>query len=669
MKKLSLLLLLLYVMSLGLSAQAGRWRAYLSYAEPTEIVETASGRLYVLASGGLYAYDKADQSLQTYDKTTVLSDCGISHIAWCQAARRLVIVYQNGNIDLLDADGNVVNMPEYRDKQIAADKQVYSVDVSGTSAYLATGMGIVQINVAEAEVTNTYRLGFRVDYTYIEGGYLYAAGSTQGLYRGRLTDNLLAPASWTRVAGYTARPRTMDAGLLALVRTLKTGGPQYNDFGFMQMHGGSLYTCVGSETAGRPAAIQVLRDDTWTVYPSDGIAARTGVTYEDLYALAIDPRSPNHLMAAGRNGVYEYRDGTFVAFYNHTNSPIEPYNRTDKEYELVTGLTYTPDGTLWVLNSQAPTQSLMSYTTAGQWESHGKQELMKLTDQGIANKSLGRMGAMTVDSRGLVWWVNNHWVLPSLYAYQPSTDAVNAYTAMYNEDGTRVDFKYVRCVTEDLEGNMWVGTDVGPVYIAPDQITAENPVVTQVKVPRNDGTNYADYLLANVDISCMAVDKAGRKWFGTHGSGVYLISADNMHQVHHFTTANSPLLSDHIRSLALHPETDEVFIGTQLGLCSFQGNATQASEGMTRDNVYAYPNPVRPDYTGAITITGLDEDADVKIVSASGALIHEGRASGGEYRWYGLDRGGRRVASGVYMVEVATAEGEKGVVCRIAVVR
>lgn len=88
-----------------------------------------------------------------------------------------------------------------------------------------------------------------------------------------------------------------------------------------------------------------------------------------------------------------------------------------------------------------------------------------------------------------------------------------------------------------------------------------------------------------------------------------------------------------------------------------------------KDNVWAYPNPVRPDYRGAITIVGLEDDADVKIVTSNGTLVNQGRASGGEYKWYGIDQNsGKRVASGVYMVEIATATGEKGVVCKIAIV-
>ena len=167
----------------------------------------------------------------------------------------------------------------------------------------------------------------------------------------------------------------------------------------------------------------------------------------------------------------------------------------------------------------------------------------------------------------------------------------------------------------------------------------------------------------------MVVDQANRKWFGTKDNGVYLISSDNIHQIEHFTEENSQLFSNNIESIAINEATGEVFFGTDKGLCSYMSNTTTAAQGMTKDNVYAYPNPVRPDYTGPITITGLDENADVKIVTVNGTLVSEGRASGGKFKWYGIDRNGRPVASGVYMVQVATQEGEKGVVCKVAIVR
>ena len=142
-----------------------------------------------------------------------------------------------------------------------------------------------------------------------------------------------------------------------------------------------------------------------------------------------------------------------------------------------------------------------------------------------------------------------------------------------------------------------------------------------------------------------------------------------MVQIHHFTTENSPLLSNSIESITINPNTGEVFFGTIKGLCSFISDATEPNDEMTKDNVWAYPNPVEPGYTGPITITGLTLDADVKILSANGALIHQGRSNGGTYTWDGCDQQGRRVASGVYMVATATNSGEKGTVCKIAIVR
>lgn len=62
----------------------------------------------------------------------------------------------------------------------------------------------------------------------------------------------------------------------------------------------------------------------------------------------------------------------------------------------------------------------------------------------------------------------------------------------------------------DLDHNLWIGTDQGPFYITPHILDDTQPTLTQVKVPRNDGTNYADYLLGGVDITCMAVDQANR---------------------------------------------------------------------------------------------------------------------------------------------------------------
>ena len=133
-------------------------------------------------------------------------------------------------------------------------------------------------------------------------------------------------------------------------------------------------------------------------------------------------------------------------------------------------------------------------------------------------------------------------------------------------------------------------------------------------------------------------------------------------------TTNSQLLSDNVESVTINERTGEVFFGTDFGLCSFMSDASATNDEMNKDNVYAYPNPVRPDYTGLITVTGLSMNADVKIVTANGTLVAEGRSNGGSFTWDGHDSSGKRVASGVYMVQTATSDGKSGTVCKIAIV-
>lgn len=664
MRKYRLLLFILFF-PLLLHAQ---WKAYLSYYDPTEIVEGEGKTIYVLASGGLYRYDRSDQSLTTYDKISGLSDCGIAHIGWSQKAKRLVIVYDDYNVDLLSPNGDVVNMTDYQDYSTTDTKTVNGVDVNGSMAYLSTAFGIVALNVADAEVTNTYRLGFSVNYSYVKDGYLYVASAANGLYRGKLTDNFLDKANWTRVGNYVVKPNTVSDDLKTLVKTLQPGGPKYNYFGFLKMYGGKLYSCNGLMNS-NPGCIQVLGNNEWSFFQDD-IASQTGINYQDVFCLDIDPRDNSHVMVGSREGLYEFRNGQFVKLWNNQNSPIESFNKKSKDYELVFGVMYDRDGNLWALNSQAPTQSILEYTKDGEWKSFPHEELMKLKYLFPDPQSLGSLKGMMTDSRGLVWFVNDHWTVPSFYAYQAETNALNSYQGPFvNEDGTSLNITSCQCITEDKDNNMWIGTPVGPFMVESNQLREANPILTQVKVPRNDGTNYADYLLSGVNIKSIVVDKNNRKWFGTNGNGLYLIAADNITTLAHFTKTNSKLLSDNILSLALNDATGELFIGTDKGLCSYTGNFSDSSNGMTKDNVWAYPNPVKPDYTGAITITGLENGASVKIVTSNGVLVNEGTANNGEYKWYGINRDGKRVASGVYMVEVATSEGEKGVVCKIAIVR
>ena len=664
-KKILILLsfLLLQVTSYRAIAAIGDWKAYMAYSEVQEI-EQAGNLIFVQASNNLYVYNQNDQSIQTFSKMDYLSDCGIQHIAYNKAAKRLLIFYSNANMDLMNISNyDVQNLSDYYSASTTGDKAVNNIYMYGKYAYMSNGFGIIKVNMADGEISDTYNLGFKVNWCEIKDSHIYAYSQTNGQYRALLTSNLLDKNNWSKVGGYVAKKQEDKSALKQIVSTLQPEGPKYNYFYCMRFVNNLLYTCGGLWghliDAGRPGTIQILDKDNWTIY-DDSIAAKTGIKYVDVNSVDVDPLDPNHVFAGAKSGLYEFQNGKFIKHYNSENSLITSFNNIDKNYQLVTSVKFDTDGNLWMLNSQSPSnQSLIEYTKEGKWVSHHKPELY----------NLGSLECLMQDSRGLLWFVNNYHGLPSIYCYQASTDQLNIYSSFVNEDGTTLTPTFVRYVTEDKNHDMWIGTNIGPLLLYKKDITSDTPIFTQVKVPRNDGTNYADYLLSGVDISCIAIDGSNRKWFGTNGNGIYVISNDCLTQIYHFTTNNSNLLSNNIESIAINEQTGEVFVGTDKGLCSYMSDAGSPNSEMTKDNVWAYPNPVKPTYTGRITITGLSFDSDVKIVTANGILVNQGRSNGGIYTWDGKDQNGKKVASGVYMVETATSDGNKGTVCKIAIIK
>ena len=139
--------------------------------------------------------------------------------------------------------------------------------------------------------------------------------------------------------------------------------------------------------------------------------------------------------------------------------------------------------------------------------------------------------------------------------------------------------------------------------------------------------------------------------------------------IHHFTTDDSPLLSNNVQSIAVHPGTGEVVFGTDKGLCSFMSDATSPEAELEKSNVVVFPNPVTPDYNGPIAIRGLVNNTEVKIISTGGQLVWNGTSAGGTCLWNGCANNGLRVASGIYHVVANTPEGNKAIVTRVVIVR
>ncbi len=684
--------LLIYISTVfhAFGLAVGTWQVYPSYANLTEI-SPAGDVCFALASGSLFAYNNTTAETTVFNKTTGLAGIDISHIAWSQQAKRLVVAFGDGNIDLVSASGDITNVPGLYLSETVSDKTVSHIYIDRQFAYMSIGVGVMKLDAKKGVIADTYQLGFAVDHSYVKDGYLYAVSKAQGTWRGLLTDNLLDKNRWQRVGGYTASTDDRlnvrdastglwwtrnDAGLLACyilaadgTRTYKTEGvlpegPASNHFYRLYMHGGKLYSVAGfwaqENNAGYPGEVHVWNGQNWSEFEQP-TSQMIGHDYIDLLCMDFDPKKEGHVMVGAKGGVYEFQDGKFIKHYGRQNSVLESGVNSDN-YTIVSTLKYTDNGDLWVLNSMVDNPIWKIEHGSGNWVNYPHPEMSTPAKYNLVSLLQSRY------NKNIMWFANNYYMENRLYAYDFVNDKLVGHGPNFtNEDGTVITPVMVYALAEDLDGNVWIASSNGPFYISSADAIAGNDAFIQHKVPRNDGTNLADYLLSDVKTRCIAVDGANRKWMGTE-NGVFLISSDCNTLLQHFTTENSPLPSNTVYDICIDNNSNIVYFATERGLCSYASDATQPSEEMTKDNVYAYPNPVTPEYTGKITIVGLSFNADVKIVTSNGVLVNQGRSTGGSYQWDVRDLKGKRVASGVYMVQAATETGDKGVVCRIAVV-
>ena len=218
---------------------------------------------------------------------------------------------------------------------------------------------------------------------------------------------------------------------------------------------------------------------------------------------------------------------------------------------------------------------------------------------------------------------------------------------------------------EDLSGNLWLGTNQGVlVMYSPYRLFTDGSVYAQeILIPRNDGSGYADPLLGTQIVTSIEVDGANRKWLGTSNGGAYLVSEDGLDEIAHFNTSNSPMLSDVIMDIEVDGVSGEVFFGTDKGIISYKGDALEGNSAYS--NVVVYPNPVRETYEGPVAIKGLVENTTVKITDMGGNLVFETESLGGQAIWDGKNFRGERVATGVYMIFLSSADGSLSHVTKI----
>ena len=237
-----------------------------------------------------------------------------------------------------------------------------------------------------------------------------------------------------------------------------------------------------------------------------------------------------------------------------------------------------------------------------------------------------------------------------------SDDKVYDFQSFTDNDGNSVDIQNTRYLWEDpYTGYVWICHANGICYFIPSQVRNGNYTVNKVKVSRNDGTNLADYLLEGVSVNFITSDGEGRKWIATAGGGVICTTADGREILEEFTASNSLLPDDTVYGIGYNPDNNSLMFSTAQGYAEYFLPSGQ--ESSSKADVRAYPNPVRPEYSGYVTITDIPQGSFVKITDIKGNLVKElGIMSGFEMMWDVSDYNFNRVKAGVYHILVSPSD-------------
>ena len=772
-------------------ASVGDWHSYRNVGTYDQVA-LLGDNLYILTDGNLFVTDTTLTEFTSLSRLSLLSGNTISKIAVAPDHQHLALLYNDGLIDIIDADGSTISIMDLQTKSLTANKQPLGVTFSGDEMIVAAEFGFYRVSLSSYSIVDSYTTPSNCNIAFYWKDAWYRSVRGHGLQRCPAANNAKQESNWATLqsdtilsaltfftpdstehcwviandknvnvldadgktvrrsargcyqsliqagryifmqgSGFTmADPLTYDisvchddylqrsisicalsddtfftsAASIGLFSFQLTAFNKWAPFDYELLADGVTIAEVLGSTAlysgllgnGKFVATNSKRmcltnysamartmgdisiynpdDDQWTTRnyhevinqgKADGLDVFQGIT-----AFAADPLDDDsYYISTLQRGIFHFRGDSLIKWIGQSTPEAYPDQATNR----ITAVYPDENGYLWVA-CPFTDHLFRSLSPQGKWTCY------PITGFPAAS-NIHRILQARHDNYQLKWLLCDYPYQSSKVAmyYDHATpadlsDDQSAYfSILVDQDNNQYSsINYFFDIAEDQNGAIWLLTSIGPLVIDDPYTTFDyaqkNPgygKIRRVKVPRNDGTNLADYLMESASCTCIAVDNLNRKWIGTLGSGLFLLSDDGITEIEHFDTSNSPLFSNDILALSFDPETSVLYISCESGILTYQTDAWQGETDFS--NLYCYPNPVRPEYSGDLRIMGLMADSYVTITDVSGNLIMRTRSIGSSITWDLRDSDGRRIEPGIYMIHGVDSEGKKGKICKFLV--
>lgn len=447
----------------------------------------------------------------------------------------------------------------------------------------------------------------------------------------------------------------------AIFEVVKPDGPERNNIFRLKKSSSLLWALYGSYSR-----VYNPYNPGLGTFPISKFSSQSGwtlISYSDIFEakslsnIAFNPNNENELYVSSYySGLLKIVNEEPVILHNASNTGVNGLQTIPGQVPddiRVNGPAFDKNGNIWMTNNMVD-KPLKVLKPGNQWQSYDFTDI-------IPETFYESYASLVVDKNNTKW-------IPS------ARNGLIAFNEAYNnksiviKSGTEGNLPDtdVRCLAIDSKNQLWIGTSKGLRIIqSVDQFLTEDDIQTRsIIILENDLAQELFYEQFILDIT---VDGANKKWVSIADSGVYLVSSNGQETIYRFTKENSPLPSNNVNDIEIDDVTGEVFFATDKGLVSFKGTATKPSEDLS--NVYVYPNPVRPEYTGTVKISGLTDKAIIKVTDVAGNLVYESTAIGGTIEWDTTAFGKYKVASGVYMIFISAEDGIETNVKKVMIIR
>ena len=554
-------------------ASIGKFYDHLPYNKANSIAVTRD-KVFVGSGQTMFTYDLNDGSLETLSKVNVLSDLGVTAVAYSEKYNKVIVGYETGNIDFIIGN-TVVNIPDVVRTSIQGFKNINDIFIWDDFAYLSTGFGIIKLDIDKNEIKETYLIGDNATNVFVNGVTVFNdsifAATTQGIYKARLEGtNLVDFQNWeqsTKVAQVNYESICSNDEIMLFNRVLDG---ENNDT-ILSYDGSAWQPLVYSGYANQDVKRIQYQNDEWQISHTFGAEFIskdfTTVTPLELYSFSLEIPQPRAFVK--NNGIWWVADNRFglVSYVTGKSEQFLPagpasFQAWDMDFQ---------NDELWVASGSLTPSRVNNFLKEGiyvyrnnEWTSYNGGEYNEMFDIITISASPTRPGEVFVGSWGeglrrvidgkidtASYKQNNSTVTPnSVFEYYTIGDTKYdnngvLWTTVAGLSGANVQYPIIafdgenwfgygmenKLVTEthageiaiDNAGNKWFVSDANGVFVFNENGTFDDEEDDQV-VLITTGEDKGN--LPTKNVNCLAIDMDGKVWIGTD-EGLTIISSTN----------------------------------------------------------------------------------------------------------------------------------------------